>query len=127
MKNIISRCLVLCLVLLSQVGFAQDREVKAVHKEAAQKDITEIKKYIALTPAEEEGIYKVLVDKNEYLNEYPTISVVRRNWVVGGYTYGIEQVFKKSDTQGKDKFDSLMKNENLLQKVNLHIISETSK
>ncbi|WP_121965839.1 hypothetical protein [Myroides sp. N17-2] len=127
MKNIISRCLVLCLVLVSQISFAQDREVKAVHKESAQKDITEIKKYITLTPAEEEGIYKVLVDKNEYLNEYPTISTDRRNWVVGGYTYGIEQVFKKSDKQGKDKFDSLMKNENLLQKVNLHIIPETSK
>lgn len=124
MKKIISRCLVLCLVLLSQISFGQDREVKAVHKESAQKDITEIKKYITLTASEEEGVYKVLVDKNEYLNEYPEISTVRRNWNVEGYMHRIKEVLDKSSKEAK--YSTLEKNDKLLEKINLNLISETN-
>lgn len=126
MKNIISSFLVFCSLLVSQVGFAQDRVIKQVHIDAAKKDITEIKKYIELTSTEEEGIYKVLLDKNEYLNGFLDISAVRRNWIVGSYTERICNVLQCTEAIGSEKFNTLMKNQILLQKVNLHMIPEKS-
>lgn len=124
MKNIISSFLVLCLVLVSQLGFAQDRVVKQVHIDSTKKDITEIKKYIELTSTEEQAIYKVLVDKNEYLNEYPEISTVRRNWNVEGYMHRIKEVLDKSSKEVK--YSTLEKNDKLLEKINLNLITETN-
>lgn len=124
MKNIISSFLVFCLFLVSQVGFAQDRVVKQVHIDAAKKDITEIKKHIELTSVEEEGIYKVLLDKNEYLNEYPTISVVRRNSVIYSYIGRINNLLNQSSEKGK--FEKISSNQDLLKKINLNIVPETN-
>lgn len=124
MKNIISSCIVLCLLLISHMGFAQDRVIKQIHIDAAKNDITEIKKYIELTSTEEQEIYKVLVDKNEYLNEYPEISTVRRNWNVENYMQRIKEVLDKSTK--KEKYSILENNNKLLEKINLNLIPETN-
>ncbi|MDM1379969.1 hypothetical protein [Myroides marinus] len=124
MKNIISSCIVLCLLLVSHIGFAQDRIIKQIHIDAAKNDISEIKKSIELTGVEEEEIYKVLLDKNEYLNEYPSISVVRRNWNVENYMQRIKEVLDKSTK--KEKYSILEKNNKLLEKINLNLIPETN-
>lgn len=122
MKNIISKCLILILFLLSSLTFAQVGNGNEVHSIAAKKDISEIKKHIELTEVEESEVYLVLLDKNEYFLDNPDLSSIRRNWNVDLYIERIEQVLKNK--LAIKKFKLLKINEEFLVSIGLNKTQE---
>lgn len=130
MKNQLKFLAALFLFGIGSLLFAQSNITAAedTHLTKAQTEMEILKSQIDLTKSEEAEILEVLKEKNVFMAD-ENISPMRRNITVkDGFLDHIKSILtKENSAEGLVKFQKLVNNPNLLEKLNLHQIPEEDK